>query len=367
LKNLKILHVSTAISWRGGEQQIEYLIEGQIQNQCLPYLFCASQSEMEKHAKDKGFHCFSHPKKSSLDIKFVQALAKRIKSLAPNLIHAHDSHAHTFVVLAFVFYRIKLPIVLHRRVDFPVSNNLFSKFKYNFKHIKKIICVSDLVKNILDESLVDKNKSVTVYSGIDFKRFESDNSLDLRMKLKVPSDAYLIAHIGALEQQKDYFTFIYSSIEVLKQTKNTQIYFVGFGEGSQRQKLEQIILESGFQDRILLPGFFPHIQGLLSQLNQILFTSEMEGLGTSLIDAMYAHLPIVASRVGGIPELITHKDHGLLCGVRDVNAFVSSTIYLYENESIRNTIALSAQQKAKKFSKQNMVQGVMEVYKEILG
>lgn len=138
LTNPKILHIATALSWRGGEQQVAYLLterRDDVQNHVL----CSKGSKMSAFCIQENIPCTEQVKKGGFDL----AYAKKIKSICVqldiNLIHVHDAHAHSFSILAAILFRNKVGIVLSRRVDFPIKNNWFSTLKYNHKSILKIL------------------------------------------------------------------------------------------------------------------------------------------------------------------------------------------------------------------------------------
>ena len=148
MKKFKVLHVSSALSWRGGEQQIVNLIDGLtlINENIDQMIFCARESAIEKYSISYQINFESAKKKSAIDLFYLSALSRVIKSYQPDIIHVHDSHAHTACVLVHLFIFSKIPIVLHRRVDFSTGKSFFSNFKYNYSGIKKIITVSIAIK-----------------------------------------------------------------------------------------------------------------------------------------------------------------------------------------------------------------------------
>lgn len=361
-----ILHVSTAQSWRGGEQQIINLFEEQDAKEDLkPILFCKKGSELEERARRLDLACISSPKRGAIDLGFAKQLASSVKNEKVDLIHVHDSHAHTALAIAYYFYGCKTQAILHRRVDFPVSGFL-SRYKYNLPSIQKIICVSQKVREVLKPVVKDHSKLEVVYSGIDQQRFLSSKyAKDIREKLDLDKDTYVIANVGALEQQKDYFTFIQAAYRIIKQT-DKQITFIGFGEGSQRSRLEKLTRKLAIDDKVIFPGFLPDLSTYFASIDLLLFTSEKEGLGTAVIEAMYTKVPIVATEAGGVTELIDHEKHGLLAPVGDDETLSKHALRLMNNNTLRNMVIKSANQRAQFFSKEGMAKRILEIYEKLL-
>jgi len=114
----------------------------------------------------------------SLKIKTIVAKFKI------DIIHAHDSHAHTFLYLSYRLFNLNCPSVVSRRVDFPISSS--SLTKYNFTQIRKIICVSHKINEIVSANLEDNTRSVTVHSGVDLDKFNTLSSISLRKRFSIP-------------------------------------------------------------------------------------------------------------------------------------------------------------------------------------
>ena len=132
----RVLHVVTALTWRGGEQQAAYLIE-ELKQEVDQLVLCSVGSKMEAYCQLNRIAHFVQQKNGGIDFSYAKRLKWTCVSEKIDLIHVHDAHAHTFSILAASVFGNKTPIVLSRRVDFPIKNNIFSHFKYNHKQIKK--------------------------------------------------------------------------------------------------------------------------------------------------------------------------------------------------------------------------------------
>ena len=304
---MNVLHVSTAGTWRGGEQQIVYLYD-ELQFQIKQWIICVEDSRMQDNCNLYGRRYHSHPKTSSLSFSFSKKLASMVREHSIELVHAHDSHAHTFCILSSLFFGMKKPIILHRRVDYPVSSNWFSRFKYNHAQIKKIICVSHEVKRVLDQSLKDPEKSMVIHDGIDTEKFQGTDRKQLRHQLSRKPTETLIGNVSAITQQKDYFTFVEAAAIIRGKSEN--VHFVVIGDGDQRLEIENLVKQKGLKPDFTFLGFRDDVEVLLPGLDILLFSSEKEGLGTTLIDAMVSGVPIVSTNAGGIRELVDHGKTG---------------------------------------------------------
>ncbi len=178
---MKIFHLSTPMSWRGGEQQLAYLIEGLEEQGVEIVLACPKHSALAAYAQERGWQVKLFPKRSAFDPRLLWWLRKALQEEKPDLLHVHDSTAHTMGVLVNRFHASSPPIILHRRNPIPVKSQLFAQYKYNHPTISRIICVSQAVQLAMLPGLQKKDHLRVVYDGIDLTRFGQPATFDLRM------------------------------------------------------------------------------------------------------------------------------------------------------------------------------------------
>lgn len=361
---MRVIHVSTADTWRGGEQQIVYLYD-ELNFQIMQWIICVEGSRMEDNCMIYNRRYHSHKKTSSLSFSFSKKLAQMVKEHSIDLVHAHDSHAHTFCILSSLLFGMKKPIIVHRRVDYAVSNSWFSSYKYNHPQIAKFICVSHEVKRVLDRSLKDPSRSTVIHSGIDTKKFLNADRSYLRNLLTRIEDETLIGNVAAITQQKDYFTFVEAAALINK--KKEKVHFVVVGDGDQRLEIEQLVREKGLKPHFTFLGYRKDVEEVLPGLDILMFSSEKEGLGTTLIDAMISGVPIVSTRAGGIRELLEDRETAILADVKDPTALAEGVMEMMDNKALAQKLTNKAKDKAIDFDKHYMARNIYHVYREVLG
>lgn len=356
---MKVLHLSTAKTWRGGEQQISYLYEELDKLGVEQEVMCAKGSVMARYCLKQNWPLVLADKKGSISMQYAAKLATISKDF--DLIHIHDSHAHNNAIFS-TYLSNKRPMVLHRRVDFPVSNNPFSKYKYNHPNIKRIVCVSDAIKKIMEPAIKQTARLVTVHSGIDTTRtFEAKNKL--RSEFDVPHGTLMIGNVAALAPHKDYFTFL-RTVSRLKGKLKAKYFIIGAGD--LKTDIETEIARLNLKDDVVMTGFRKDIQQILPELDMMLVTSETEGLGTSILDAFLAGVPVVATAAGGIPEAVEDNKTGLLAPVKDDELLSAQVLRLASDRSLQQQLITAARIKAEAFSKERMAKHIYEIYREIL-
>ena len=361
MEKKKVVHIVTAMSWRGGEQQVAYLLQ-ELNEKLNQTVICMKGSAMEKFCLKQGFNCLSYPKRVKLDPSFAYFIKKVCNTMKIDLCHLHDAHAHTMAILSTVLFRNKTPLVLSRRVDFPIKKSFFSRFKYNHQIIKKIICVSKAIQEIIKPEIRNYSKLQTIYSGIDLKKFKN-RSKKLRNELNLSDSEFLIGNTSALADHKDYYTYVDVAEKVLQ--LDCSCSFVIIGDGPMKEEIEQYVWDKGLNEKIYFTGFRTDLPEILADLDIFLITSKTEGLGTSILDAFACGLPVVGTTAGGIPELITNEINGIICPVADVNCLTSAIKKLIGDRDFCSRLAGNAYERVQQFAKEKTAEKTFEVYREV--
>ena len=361
-----VLHFSSEKGWRGGEQQIAYLIEELNGLNVKNFVACRAGSAFEKYCKDNSIEHISLPFRSSYELGTALQIKKICKYIGVDILHMHSSRGHTIGVISSIFGN-KSKLILSRRVDFPVKNNLFSRWKYNFSKIERIICVSDKIKDIITPFIRIKSKVRVSHSGIDIKKFASKSDANiLHKEYGLNSNTKIIANISALAEHKDYFTFIDAAEEFKKKSDHDVKFFI-IGDGELQQKIESYISDKQLEDDIILTGFRKDIPDILPEIDIFLMTSKEEGLGTTVLDAFANRVPVVATAGGGIPEMVRHEETGLLYPIKDANGLAQGLDRILNDPSLRETLTNGAYDRLLgNFTKEQMARKTYDIYQEVL-
>lgn len=308
---------------------------------------------------------FNYVKRSGVDIAAARQLARLCKQTKPDLVHAHDSHSHTTCILAAILFRNATPIILSRRVDFPIGSSWFSKFKYNHKKIRAIVCVSDTIKEIVRPQITAQHIHLTtVHSGVNPDKFQGVQVKDLRAELRLEKDIRIVANVAALADHKDYFTFLDTAKKLSSDRQDVR--FLIFGSGNMEQELKAYCSKLDLNAYTYFMGFRQDLNQLYPNFDALLFPSKTEGLGTSILDAWANNVPVVATRAGGIPEMIIHEETGLLADVGDAGSLAAELTRILDDRKLRETVTQNAQKHLKKFTVNEMVRKTTSEYQNIL-
>lgn len=297
---MKILHISSALSWRGGEQQLHYLCTGltSLQQNIKQIVYCPKNSALAKKLKSsEDLKIHTYPRGLLYKIRSAKNLARLSIEEDVELIHIHDSHSHSIAYFSSLLFGNKTKMALSRKIPIPIKS--ISKTKYRLSNIRVIISVSNYVKQILKRSLPAK-KITTIHDCVDLDKFNL-NEATLKNEFKLSTQTKIIGIVAALTKEKDHLTFVRVAETLL--SKNTNLHFLIIGDGPQRNKILKEIKSRNLVKSITLTGHRSDIDSLLPQLDLMLFCTKWEGLGSSALDAFCCEVPLVCSDVPGLNEI----------------------------------------------------------------
>lgn len=361
---MTIIHVSTPDTWRGGEQQVAYLATELARLEIPQVVVCPKGSPLEKFCLDKRITVSAFHRRSPFNPRLAYRLTRLCRKHPGAIIHTHDSHAHTTAILSAALFWNKTPLIVHRRVDFPVGKSIFSLFKYNHPAVKRILCVSDKIREITGKDICDKKKMVTIHSGIDLSRFAKAQSHGiLRKQFNLTEKNPLIGNVSAIAPHKDYYTFV-DTAELLLHA-NPDFRFFIIGDGSEKENIQNYIHKKRLEDKIFLTGFLSNILDVLPELDIFLMTSQTEGLGTTLLDAFACRIPVIATAAGGIPEIVRDGITGLLAPVKSPEKLKEAVLKILNDPQLKYSLTENAFNLLQDFSTVSVAEKTLRVYQEI--
>jgi len=322
------LHIDTARTWRGGQNQVLLTVNGLRAIGQRAALVAHSDGELRRRA-DEGLELIPIAPRAEMDLAAAWRLSRTVKRLAPDVIHAHDPHGVAMAALALSLGAGaskacgRAPaLVAARRVDFHLKGNSFSRWKY--RQVDCFIAASDAIRDMLVADGVPADRTVTVHEGIDVDRVSAAPPVNLHEAFFLPHGAPVVGNVAALVPHKGQRYLIDAAHLVVQQLPDVR--FVILGEGELRDHLERQVREHRLEKHVVLPGFRTDVVGCIKAFDLFVMSSVTEGLGTSLLDAMAAARPIVATTAGGIPELVVHGVNGLLVPPRDARALADAIV-----------------------------------------
>ena len=363
------LHIDTAESWRGGQNQVLLTVNGLRAIGQRAALVAHPNGELRRRAQE-GLELIPIASRSEMDLSAAWRLARVLKRLQPDVIHAHDPHGVAMASLALSMgsgagQGGRAPgLVVTRRVDFHLKGNSFSRWKY--RQVDRFIAASEAIRQMLIADGVPEGKTVTVHEGIDIDHVMAAPPVNVHETFFLPHGAPVVGNVGALVPHKGQRHLIEAAHLVVQRLPDTR--FIILGEGELREHLVRMVHEHRLEKHVLLPGFRTDVLGCIKGLDLFVMSSVTEGLGTSLLDAMACRKAIVASRTGGIPEVVEDETTGLLVEPRDSRGLADAIIRLMSDDGLRQRMAAAGDARVRQhFTVERMVAETARVYAQVAG
>lgn len=362
-RQLSLFQLDAGKVWRGGQRQ-SFLLCQELKKSGYSIQLCVQPgSPLHKKALEASVPVLPVRMRGEFDVLAVLRLARLMKQKKCRLVHFHD--AHSLAVGSAAAALAKVPLrVISRRVDFPLGGSYFSHLKYT-RDIDVLIAVSQNVKEVLIRGGLDPGKIRVIPDGIDYSLFDEAASSDyLRREMSFGSDDFLVGIIAHLADHKGH-KYLIRATQILKE-KAPKIKVIIVGSGPLRMKLDKQARDIGVEDIVYFLGFREDIPQILSSLDLFVLTSYLEGFGSSILDAMACRLPVVATQVGGIPELIVHEETGLLVPPRRSRSLAEAILRIYENRELGDKLGQRGYELVhRKFSARAMASKILLVYERI--
>jgi glycosyltransferase involved in cell wall biosynthesis len=357
--SLAVLHVDTAATWRGGQNQVLLTARGMAARGVGTAIACRAGGELEARARSAGAVVRPLPFRGDLWPPAILALAHLLARERPGALLLHDPHA---VSAGLVASRLagRAPLVAVRRVDFPLRGP-FSRAKY--RACERVIVASRAIGSVVGSGGVGADRLRLVYEGVP-DRAPADGGREALAGLGVPGGVPVVGNVAALTGHKDHATLVEAMALLRERLPEARLVIAG--EGELRPALEAQVRELGLDDRVVLAGFRHDLDRLLPVFSAFCLSSRLEGLGTSLLDAMAFGLPVVATAAGGIPEAVEDRVTGRVVPPRDAPALAQALAEVLGDEERRRAYGAAGRRRfLERFTADHMVGETLRVVAEV--
>ncbi len=317
------LFVDTERVWRGGQGQLFTLLEGLHEKGHTVHLVCHPNTLLETRAREMRLSVHPAAIRNEFGLISFFRLLGILKQVHPDVLAFNTPRAMLLGTLASQLVPTRAKIVF-RRVNFPLHRNFFTRFKYTWG-IDSVVAISESIRLQLQVCGIPASKIRTIYEGIDLSLYPR-RTRELKRSQDVPVVVGTVAHLSP-EKGLQYLIEAASLIPDVKK----RVRFVIVGDGVCREELCRYAEERGLADIFEFAGFHASTSQFVESFDIFALPSLSEGLSSAILEAMASSLPIVATRVGGIPELVQEGHNGLLVAPGNPIALAGAIQRLVEN------------------------------------
>ena len=305
----------------------------------------------------------SVPERGALDWRVVRELVRLCRKEKPAIWHGHGFKSDVLGLLVRCFCRMKLVATAHGWVNCDGRNPLYYRIdKRCLRHYHAVICVSE---DIFGECLrkgVSRSKCHLIHNGIDTEEFQKASARSAGSR---GSDSVSLGAMGRLADEKGFDLLMRATDVLLQEGKTISLRIAG--DGPARGRLEELRHSIGRNGEIQLLGHVSDVKAFYRDLDLFVLSSLREGLPNVLLEAMAMEVPVVATRVAGVPSLIRDGENGLLVESGSVDALVRGIRRLLDNPPWRRQLAEAARKTiGQSYGFENRMRKVVEVYDGLL-
>jgi glycosyltransferase involved in cell wall biosynthesis len=347
----------------GGALQVYYLLRGLQGNEDIEnILVCPDGSRIGEEAAGIADKVFPIPMRGDLDAAFIFRLKGIIRTEKPDIVHLHSRRGAD--LLGGIAARLSgTRCILTRRVDNPEPAP-WARLKYRL--YDRIVTISHGIRDVLVKEGVPDEKVTVVHSAVDVEKYSQpcDRQWFLN-EFGLPENTKACGVIAQFIERKGHRFLLEAIPGILESCPEARFLF--FGKGPLEKELKQLCEKSPLSGHVIFAGFRDDLDRILPCLELVVHPALMEGLGVSLLQAAAAGVPIVATSVGGIPEVLKDGESGFLVRSGNSECLIEPLINLLQDPSQKKRMGHCSQERIKsRFSIQSMVDGYIKIYSQKL-
>ena len=364
---MKVLHLISSTGFFGAEnvliqlaRELKYTdfypIVGVFKNMHNPHL------EVAEEAKRHNLEVAIFPCNGRFDLKAIIRIRKFLVNNHISIVHTHGYKSNFYALTASSGKGIPLITTCHNWLGNDIKTRFYTQLdKFFLNRFNKVVAVSDSIKQEILNHNVHPTKVVTIYNGINLERFNKLAKLnDIRKELDIKEGYKVIGTAGRLTEEKGHIFLIKAAKKILHQFPKT--VFLIIGDGPLKSKLERESNKS-----TIFTGFRMDLPEIYPIMDIFVLPSLTEGLPMVLLEAMASKKPVIATKVGAIPNVISDGETGLLIDPANSNQLADAIIYLLKNKDKAREIGEKGYKKVKnEFSSKKMTKEYIKVYEEVL-
>lgn len=372
-KKIRVCHLASGDLWAGAEVQICTLLS---QLQKLPTLkmsaIILNEGELLKRLTGSGMDVHLINEKSNSFFQILKDAGKYLREKRIDLIHSHRYKENILAALLkkqgvsqYIVQTIHGEAEPFKGID-KIKSMISTSLNhyYTKKYFDRIVTVSEDIKNRAN-IVFDRKRLLAIHNSIDLHKVApSRNAVDLRTELGIEINQLVIGTAGRLVPVKGYDIFLKAANLIREYSPET--IFVLAGDGPLREELETKCSELNLSKNFRFLGFRHDIVNLINMFDLFVMSSHNEGIPIILLEAMSLSVPVVATNVGGIPEVVKDGQTGLLVKPGDPYALCKACLKMLENKELRKKLGEKGKERiVGEFEVAKQAENFFEVYRDL--
>jgi glycosyltransferase involved in cell wall biosynthesis len=367
-EEMKVFHLISSAGFYGAERVIVTLSQtlkgmghpatiGVFHNDRSPH----TEIAIEARAKNIPVQLF--PCKGRLDWNTVRLLRDSLKEYRPDIVHAHGFKADIYGYLATRRSGAILVSTCHTWYDNDLAVYWYGVLdRFVLRRFDMSVAVSNEVAQLLRSSGVGESRIQIVGNGINVLQFACARPALLQ---HLVASTAVVGLVGRLAPEKGIKYFLDAAAIVLRSVP--EVVFVVVGDGPERKNLEAAVRSLGIENNVHFAGKLDDMAGVYASLDILVSSSLKEGLPMTILEALAAGRPVVATAVGAVPEVVLHERTGLLTPPADAGALAVAILRLLGDCQLREKLAVQGRRLVEEqFSAEAMATQYVKVYDEVV-
>ncbi|MDE2584819.1 MAG: glycosyltransferase family 4 protein [Betaproteobacteria bacterium] len=359
----RILHTEWSDGWGGQERRIVAEMAGLQARGHRLWLATRPHAAIAAKAREAGIEVLTLPFSGKLDLGTILPLARLIRQERVDVVNTHsgiDSWVGAFAARLGGCHLVRtrhLNLPLHRRW-------------YNFVHYladRVVTCGETMRHNLIDNCGFPASQVASIPTGVDLSRFNPVHErTQVRWDLGLAPDTYVVLMVGVIRAVKRHEVALRAFARLRQEIPSAQLLLAG--DGPMRGDMEALAARLGLGDSVRFLGHRDDVPDLMGAADCLLLTSRSEGVPQVLTQGLQCGLPVVATAVGGVPEVILAEQTGLLVAAEDIDGVAAALARIHGDSLLAaRLVAAGRRHVAEHFSLEAMLDATEKLYADIQG
>jgi glycosyltransferase involved in cell wall biosynthesis len=340
--------------------------------EAFDYLLCNFElknrpmGEFVREARASRLNLTLLKQRATIDPGLILRARRLVVENGINTVQTHGYKANALGFFLWLLFGVPWIAFAHGYTDDNWKMRVYNRFdRWVLRHAVRIVCVSDSVRDSLIRRGIDRKKMRLVYNAIELPAAKAlEGGAKLKTTHGIAADRVVIGVVGRLNPEKGQMMFLRAMREVAVVCPEAMALIVG--DGQDRELLERYSREHELEDRVIFTGYRHNVADYYRILDLLVLPSLSEGLPNTVLEAMACGVPVLATRVGGVPEIID-ESNGVTVAPNDPTALAEQMVELLRDDARRRTIGVNGRNSLyPRFAPDRRAREILDLYHEVL-